>query len=405
MIRFAASRLGEALDHASHSGFPWAMPRVAGGGEGGFSLPLRRAIRRSVVGRWPPRYRLAGRVLMALLWPLGSLRDAVVFSLRIDRAALGGRSRASLALRAWGAALGHNMPPFDYLGYRLFEPGRPGPGCWLHSADAHLHFAALAGPELRELTDDKLAFTDFGLAIGMQMMPVLAVYQGGEAIRPFAGGAPPPCDLLAKPCRGRGGLGQVTWRWDGERHAADDPEAGPGLDAWLSAAARSGDLLVQELARPPERLGTHAPVHPPLLLIMTAQGPAGGSAIAFALVTLTLREGGREVAVSREVDLDSGRVLPVSPGHAEPAWGQPPDRRDCGGFTIPGWHDIMAQIGRFHAALPGPAPVLKWDVILTDRGPRILETNIGAGVFPIQEMTLRPITGTPVGTALEAWAR
>ena len=74
-------------------------------------------------------------------------------------------------------------------------------------------------------------------------------------------------------------------------------------------------------------------------------------------------------------------------------------------FSVPGWHDILAQIDRLHAALPGPAPVLKWDVVLTDQGPRLLETNTGTGIYVLQAMTLRPITETLVGAALEAWAR
>ena len=136
MIARPWTLLRRALSHASHSGFPWAM----GGGECGLSLPLRRAIRRSVVAHWPLGFRLIGQVLMTLLWPLESLRDAAVFTFQMDRAMLGGRSRGVVTLRAWRAALGYNLPPIDYLGYRLFESGRPGPGHWLHSADAFLHF-------------------------------------------------------------------------------------------------------------------------------------------------------------------------------------------------------------------------------------------------------------------------
>ncbi len=220
---------------------------------------LRRALRRSVVDHWPPRLRLAGRIVMTLLWPLESLRDAVVFTFQVDRAALGGRSRVVVALRAWAAALGYNLPPVDYLCYRLFEPGRPGPGHWLHSADAHLHFKALAAPEVRALAEDKLAFADLGESIGAGVMPVLAVQGADGPVRSFANGAPPPRDLLVKPRRGHGSRGHMIWRWDGGRHVAAEPVAEADLEAWLTAAARSGDLLVQALAKPPDRLGPVAP--------------------------------------------------------------------------------------------------------------------------------------------------
>jgi hypothetical protein len=342
---------------------------------------------------------------MTLLWPLESLRDAVVFSFQIDRAALGGRARLAVAWRAWAAALGYNLPPVDYLCYRLFEPGRPGPGCWLHSADAHLHFKVLAAPGVRALTEDKLAFADLGNAIGVDVMPVLAVHGADGPVRPFADGAPPPLDLLVKPRRGHAGRGHLVWRWDGERHVAAEPVSEPGLDAWLTNAARSGDLLVQELARPPERLGPVVPSSVPILSIVTAEWPDRERAAAFALLMMTLREDDEEVHFSREVDLASGRVLPASPGQIAPAWGDKSDRREHEAFAIPGWQDILAQIDRYHAALPGPAPVLKWDFVLTDQGPRLLETNTGTGVYVLQAMTLRPITETPVGAALEAWAR
>ena len=221
------ARLRLALNHANHSGFPWAM----GDGKEGLSLPLRRAVRRSVVGHWPPRFRLAGQILMTLLWPLESLRDAVVFTFQVDRAALRGRSRAVVAWRAWRAALGYNLPPVDYLCYRLFEPGRPGPGHWLHSADAHLHFSALAAPEVRALAEDKLAFADLGDSIGVDVMPVLAVHGADGPVRPVAGGTPPPRDLLIKPRRGHARQGQGA----GQNRAIDHYPTGelplfaPGL--------------------------------------------------------------------------------------------------------------------------------------------------------------------------------
>jgi hypothetical protein len=394
------SRFRRALDHAAYSGFPWVM----GGGKG-HSLALRRALRRSVVDHWPHGFRLVGQILMALLWPLGSLRGAAVVPFQVDRAVLGGRSRVMLALRAWAAALGHNMPPVDYLSYRLFEPGRPGSDCWLNSADAHLHFSALAAPEVLTLAGDKLAFADLGCTIGVDVMPVLAAYGANGPIRPFVDGAPPPQDLLVKPRRGHGGSEHMIWRWEGGRHVAADPVSEPGIEAWLANAARSGDLLVQALARPPDRLGPFVPLRAPEISIITAEWPDRRRAVAFAIVMLALHENGAEVYFNREVDPQSGLVLPASPGQTAPVWEKTPDLREYQAFHIPGWQDILAGIDRFHAALPGPAPVLKWDFLMTDQGPKLLETNTGTGVYLLQAITLRPITETPVGAALEAWAR
>jgi hypothetical protein len=400
MRRAGFGTLRRALIMAAHSGFPWAM----GGGEG-HSPVLRRAIRRSVASQWPAPVRPLGLTLMALLWPLESLRDAVVFAFQADRAVLGRRSRAWVALRAWAAALGHNLPPVDYLSYRLFEPGRPGPGCWLHSADSQLHFSRIAAPAVRALAWDKLAFTELGDSAGAGMMPVLAVYGAGGPVRPFAGGAPPPIDLLVKPRRGFGGAAHSIWHWRGGRHVAAGAEAGVDLETWLAREGRSGDLLVQPLAQPPERFGPVVPSSPPVVSIITAEWPGGQRRAILAMVVVSLAGTDAEVHHARQVDVETGRLLAASPGDVAPAFGQPPDRRDLGATAIPGWPEILSQVDRVHAALPGPAPVLKWDVILTDQGPRLLEANTGTGIYVLQSMMLRPITETPLGAALEAWAR
>jgi len=394
-------RANQALSHAAHSGFPW----VGAVAPGGLSRPLCRAIRRSVIAHWPAAVRPLGAVLMTLLWPLASLYDALVFPFQLDRRAFGGRSRLSVGLRAWGAALAYNMPPLDYLCYRLFEPGRPGPGHWLHSADSHLHFRAIAAPEVQALAADKLAFADLGQSLGAPVMPVLAAYRAGGALRPFGDGAPPAQDLLVKPRRGWGRVGQVSWRWNGERHVADPPVPEPDLDSWLARASRSGHLLVQPLAGPPDRLGPFAPILAPELSLYSAEWPDGRRAIAFAFLSLAIREAGAEVWVRRAVDPATGTVLPAQPGQVDPVWPGLPDLRAHEPFAIPGWSGLLAEVDQFHAALPGPAPVLKWDFILTDQGPRLLETNTGTNVYVIQLLTLRPITETAIGDALEAWAR
>jgi hypothetical protein len=404
------SRLRRALQHASHSGFPWVMGgmrnRDAQMNSGiAHSPALRRALRRSVVGHWPPGFRLVGVVLMTLLWPLESLRDAVVQTWHADSAALGGRSRVVVALRAWAAALGWNLPPVDYLSYHLFEPGRPGPGCWLHSADAHLHFSRLAAPEVRALAEDKLVFADLGELIGVGVMPILAVFGADGPIRPFANGAPPPQDLLVKPRRGHGGREHMIWHWEGGRHVAAEPVREPDIEAWLTNAARSSDLLVQALAKPPDLFGPLVPTCAPDVSIITAEWPNGQRAVAFAQMMMMMDEGGEKVGIDREIELATGKVLPALPDTIMPIWEGKPDRIDCDALVIPDWPDILAATDQFHAALPGPAPVLKWDFLLTDQGPKLLETNTGTGIYPLQSMTQRPITETPLGAALEAWAR
>lgn len=397
MKRSILQMIWRGLQAAAHSGFPWAA-----GGREGHSLALRRALRRSVAAQFPRAVRPAALALSTLLWPVQSLLDALTAAFQADPSALGGRSRLLVALRAWGAALGCNLPPVDFLSYRLFEPGRPGAGFWLHSGDSQLHFSRIAAPAVRSLAWDKLAFADFATAAGADAMPVLAVYGAEGAVRPFAEGVPPPRDLLVKPRRGFGATGHTVWRWQEGRHIGP---GGHALQSWLAPQARQGDLLVQDLAQPPEHFGSAVPVTPPVISILTAEWPDGRRCPAFAIVSVTLPDHGGDLLCVRQIDLASGDVMAPPPGSIAPVFRHPPDRRDLGAMAIPGWAGLLSQIDRVHGALPGPAPVLKWDIMLTDLGPRLLEINTGTGIYVIQSMTLRPITETPVGPALEAWAR
>lgn len=397
MIWRPARTAWRGLQWAVRSGFPWAT----GGGEG-HSPALRRALRRSVAARWPGAVRPFALTLAALLWPAVSLRDALATALQVDPAALGGRARLRLALGAWAVALRCSLPPVDYFAYRLFEPDRPGPGCWLHSGDSQVHFTRLAAPALRALAWDKLAFTEFAAAQEAEVVPVLAAYGAEGLIRAFAGGAPPPRDLIVKPRRGFGSARQVVWRWQDGRHVG---APGGELAAWLAERARAEDLLVQDLARPPARFGPLAPIRPPEISIYTAEWPDGRRCPALALVSLAFEGDDGTEYCARQVDLATGCLMPASPGNVAPVFPRPPDRVALGPVPVPGWAAILAQIDALHRALPGPGPVLKWDVLLTDLGPRLLEVNTGTGIYVVQAMTQRPITETPIGPALEAWAR
>jgi hypothetical protein len=164
-------------------------------------------------------------------------------------------------------------------------------------------------------------------------------------------------------------------------------------------------MLVQPLAVPPAQFGTVEFARAPELSIFTAEWPDGRRKIAFVLASWLVPTDGKTVWRSREVDPDSGRILSPWPGRREPVWGQAPDDSEVEPFAVPDWSLICGEVDRFHAALPGPAPVLKWDVLLTDQGPRLLETNVGTNIYVVQAMTLRPITESAIGEALEAWAR
>ncbi len=403
MIAGHLPRLLRGASRAAHAGFPWSMSRGQG-----HSPALRAALRRSVIGQWPQAARPAARLLMLLLWPFESLRDAVATVAGARADALGGRARAAVALGAWRAALRHNLPPVDFVAYRLFEGGRPPAAQWLHSADAHCHFSALAKPEVRALARDKLAFADMAERLDAPIMPVLAAHGPDGVVRGFAGGAPPPAPLVVKPRFGHGGVGLVFWHWDGSAHVPepDGTRIGEGqpFNDWLARASRARDLIVQTWAAPPVQIGGLHPAEAPVISVLSAEWPDGRRTLAYAQMLLVAQAGGSERTLHLEVDPATGQVAGLPPGIAAPIWktGGPPPAPVP--FDIPGWSDMRAAVDRIHHALPGAAPVLKWDVLWTNAGLRLLEVNTGPGVFQFQAASLRPLTDTPLGEVLEAWA-
>jgi len=396
-------RLMRGASRAAHAGFPWASPRGQG-----HSAALRVALRKSVIGQWPPAARPAARLLMLLLWPFESLRDAIatVFGARPE--ALAGHRRAAIALGAWRAALRHNLPPVDFVAYRLFERDRPPAPRWLHSADAHCHFSALAAPKVRGLARDKLAFSDLAAGLDMPIMPVLAAWGPDGATREFTEGGPPPEPLVVKPRFGHAGDGLDFWNWDGTAHA---PEArderidlGETFVDWLSRASAERDLIVQTWATAPDHVGGLHPTEAPVISLLSAEWPDGRRALVYAQMLLVAEQGSAERALHLEIDVASGQVAGLPPGTAAPIWKaarRPPVPVP---FAIPAWGEMLRSIDRVHDALPGAAPVLKWDLLWTRDGIRLLEVNTGPGVFQFQATSLRPLTETPLGDALEAWA-
>lgn len=341
---------------------------------------------------------------MVVFWPIESLRDALVETFHARSKALGGHSRLSVAWNAWVAAMRWNLPPVDFLAYRLFERGQPGPAHWLHSADAHIHFSAIAAAEVRTLAQDKLAFARFCEARGVPVVPMLAAVGPGGMAQEFTDGRLPEVSLIVKPRRGHGGRSHRVWRWNGARHVADGMAADISISEWLARQANEGDLVVQEFVQPPDRFGPVVPAAAPAVSIITAEDPDRQRlpVAAFVVFDTGSDDGARRCV--RMIDLDAGTVLPTTPAQREPVWAEAESVNSPGAFELPRWQQMLAIIDNVHAALPGPSPVLKWDLLVTCDGPRLLEANTGTGIFGLQSITLRPLTETPLGDALEAWA-
>ena len=365
---------------------------------------LARPRRRAVMAQWPRGSHTVAWIAMAVLWPIGSLWDAITLARYTQGQARGGKSRMAIATGAWAGALSRNLPPADYIAYRLFEPGRPEAGRWLHSADGHLLMSSLPGPALREVTSDKLRFASVCERAGVPTVPVFAAFGPGGVVRAFSGGAPPPMDLLIKPRFGHGAQGLSFWQWDGERHNLVDGDPGPlDLSDALHQVSTRTEVLVQPWEAPSEVFGTLVPDDAPVLSLYTVQWPDGGWALAHAHLVVVVDDVVLHLAPSIE-GVGRGHISGLPPGSAQPIWRDYPVPPPVTPFTIEAWDGIIAGIGRMARALP-VAPVLKWDVLLGRRGPQLLEANIGPGIHTLQATTLEPLLDGPLGRALEVWAK
>jgi len=368
-----------------HGGFPFAMPAAHG------ATPPQRAVRRHaralIRRRWPPALRPIGVLLMTLGWPVGA---ALLARATRDWAELPDDGRPAPRLRAWLAALRHNVAPAEYRAHGMGRPGAPPADAWLTTPELSRLTAGLAGPRALALCRDKAAFAAFAAEAGLPVAPVLAVYAGGAAVQPFDGAAPAR-DLLVKPRDGARGRGIAVWRWcDGAHHGP----RGRSLTAALAEdSARGPAVVVQPRLCPPDGAGAL-----PVVRAVTACVAREEPTLAFATVQQPQRgaitsQGG----AYRAVETATGRVLPLPDWISFDPGARPFTLPE--GEALPDWQGVREAVLRGHARMPGPPPLIGWDVAITRTGPVILEANLAQSLFVEQMLSGRP-AWDEVGPAL-----
>ena len=406
MIGLRRSTVRAALADIRSGGFPWAPFATAEADP--LERRLRRRARRLAIRRWPKLLRPFAAVAMGLVWPVTSLLEAIDDVRAADPAALGGRRRSRLALAAWRAALLNNVPPFEYLAYRMFEGPRRGAGAWLVRDDLARVNRALASPEALHLAHDKHEFWLFCSEAGLPAVPTLARYARGQPAEPFDGGAAPAHDLVVKPRRGASAIGVEAWRHHDGLYlsaAGRSPLDAAALEErFVALSRRYGEVLVQPLLCPHPGLSALGERWVPTARIITACWPDGRIEIIDALVQRLVedapgRRRGRQALVAPE----TGRVRDDLPGQdmpVFPAYSLDPAFR---GLAVPDWGACRAAVLDAHAAFPRPAPLLGWDVGLAEHGPVLIETNVSQGFIHFQVASLRPALRGSLRAWLGAW--
>lgn len=411
MTGLTRSKIETALDVLFLGGFPW--PSGASAGATLFERRFRRHARRMIMGRWPPLLRPFATIAMTLIWPLTSLRDAIRSAGYALPGSLGGRSRRGLALSAWGCALRRNVMPIEYFAFRMFERRGHCVDSWSLGDEGTRVFASLIAPEAEALAADKHAFAAFCARVGVPAMASLALYAEGRSVEPFADGKPPARDLVIKPRRGARTEGIEPWFYHGGAyHGAPEDFAprGPTLDpaqferrlAEVSKVYRQ--VLVQPMLRPHPALRALAGTGVPTARVVTGAWPDGRVEIVDAMVQRPadgdfISQGYRFALV----DPETGRIRAEAEGQRNPVFASACFDPVFAGLTLPDWAECRSLVLRAHAAFPGPAPLLGWDVGFSDAGPVAIETNVGLSFFQFQMASLRPALKGPLGPLLEAW--
>lgn len=243
-------------------------------------------------------------------------------------------------------------------------------------------------------------------------VPVIASREGLDAFL----ADPAHFPLYGKPVDGSRSQGGV-------RVERADPATGgvPG-QAWLSngvaislgdlaaqiVAAYPGGYLLQPVLRNAACLRPHLGTATAALRVVTLRTEAGIEPL-YALIKLpsaTAMHDGPTINARAKaaVDVATGRVALVRPhydptGRGQDHWQDP--ATPLRGLELPGHAAALEVVRRGHALFPDHG-ILGWDVLLTDDGPVVGETNANPNHMLHQMATLRGVLGPDLGAL---WAR
>lgn len=241
----------------------------------------------------------------------------------------------------------------------------------------------IGAEECAALARDKAAMAAALSALGAPTPTILMEIPAGEAVDAATLPWPAEGALFIKPRHGSRGVGafSVARSRDGgfiinNMQIADKS----ALDRKLTQGAARDSLLVQEHLSPAPEIRDLSPNDPVQLRLFVGRRP-GGEPFLLSCFAKILRQGrygavAPSGALAVAVDPATGRmergVLMTDSGvwHSAVPWNGAPVE----GRATPGYADAVAAVLTGAKAL-ADHPVIGWDVLLTDRGPVILEAN------------------------------
>jgi hypothetical protein len=373
--------------------------------------PAMRIHRAAIRTSFPqhPRFRWIALAANASFWPFKAgllirryTREFGPLVAERTGKALGAQRREQLHL-----ALTHSISPEAYYTFGLHRPDLYGRAIeYLHPFEVTYLQRALDGGKAgaRKLADKK-AVSELLSRNGIPTVRCHAIVDRGEVryLQTGMGGLPAE-DLFIKPLRGRGGDGAMAWELDAfGRYCSVSAAGATGADVPRVLCADDLVSLVQQLsAQQPWMIEERLQNHPAL-----ADLSPGGTA---SIRILTGRVDGRSevlratfkmplgsamvsnVGLNAPVELDTGTLGRASGyGPTEKWFTRHPDTDAIiEGRIIPEWQACLSAVEHAHDCV-SDVTFIGWDVVLTPRGPVVLEGNWGWDPISLQKPQASPL--------------
>jgi hypothetical protein len=305
-----------------------------------------------------------------------------------------------LAAQAYAAALLHNLPPFSYFSFRLYEPDRaPSAPLFLFSTDAYA-LAALNAAQGADNEDvqDKARFARICKGHQLPCIETLAAFRGGEQIEPAEPFVPAQPTLWIKSLRGAHGAGASHWiRSAAGYQSMDGRRCSP--EELLSFCKRQ-DCLVQPVLENHPALAVVSDGRLTDVRMITGIERNGDVHLIAALLIRVPSRG--SAGISALIDARTGCLSAASIGPQQVSH-HPDSGVQLTGFALPHWPQAVALVLRAHALAFPRFIFLGWDVALTTPGPVLVETNSGWGAEQVQWLTGQPLGRTRFGQILSQY--
>jgi Sugar-transfer associated ATP-grasp len=387
------------------AGLPWFWPAQPRGKNA--MVEARRLVRWHFGRDHSPVLRKLAQVLVTVTWPLAVLAN-------LWRVRKWFEPRQAFLKRVPGAlwaAIRHNIFPYEYYEYRLWQPDRRmNIDNYLYEREAARLFKVLNRRSEVDPIVDKLAFYKLCKTHGIPTPEVLAAFTPTGKLMDFQSGLPPQHDLFVKGRTGQGGLGAERFRWDGilfqsSRGCQLRPE---DLGGYLANRAQTENLtlLVQPALSNHPDLSADSNEALATARLVTGRSIEGEVTPIFCFISFGLA--GKIIAHNDWVtliDVANGRLMPP-PRQDNPVYQyrQFGANDTCILPILPDWDAALGYVKAAHNAC-SDFVFIGWDVAFTPGGAMILEgnTNWTAGTY--QSLCGEPLGLTKFGDILATQLR